>query len=199
VRISLILRESGFVHDLEPITALGNTSARVDKFQHITLTENDDLALASLAARLGQEKTCQTALKKLLGDVPGPGRAQFQNPEEGFWMGPNQWMIAAPRDTHELLALTLKDTFGTAASVTEQTGAWVVFDVQGAAMPDLCERLCAVPIRTMSAGDAHRTVIHQLGCFVMRRTTHGHIRIFGPRASAGTLHHAILTAAKSIA
>lgn len=187
------------MHDLKRVTALGGAQPRVDQFDHVTITENDGLALASVAARMGREKDCQKALKKLLGDVPGPGRAQLHDPEAGFWMGPDQWMIGAPRETHEMLADTLKNLLGDAASVTEQSGAWVTFDITGPAMPDLCERLCAVPIRTMTAGDAQRTVIHQLGCFVLRRADDDHIRVLGPRASADTLHHTLLTAAQSVA
>jgi sarcosine oxidase subunit gamma len=82
--------------------------------------------------------------------------------------------------------------------VTEQTGAWVVFDVTGAAMRDVMELLCAVPIRTVIAGDTQRT-IHHLGCFVIRRNADDHVRILGPRASAGSLHHALIAAAHSVA
>ncbi len=186
------------MYDLQKITALGGTQARVDTFKRITITENDGVALASVAARMGHEKACHKVLKKLLGAVPGPGRAQLHDPEAGFWMGPEQWMLGAPIETHELLADTLKDLLGDAASVTEQTGAWVCFDITGPAMADICERLCSVPIRRMVAGDTHRTVIHHLGCFVIRRTADDHIRIFGPRASAETLHHALVTTAKSL-
>jgi len=187
------------VHNLKTITALGGTEARVDAFAHITIAENDGVALASVAARLGKEKKCHTVLKKLLGAVPEAGRAQLHDPEAGFWMGPDQWMIGAPRATHELLADDLKAKFGDAASVTEQTGAWVCFDITGPQMRDFCERICAVPIRQMVAGDARRTVIHHLGCFVIRREADDHIRILGPRASAKTLHHALLTTAQAMA
>ena len=185
--------------DLQPITALGGATPRVDVFDHITITENDGVALASVAARLGREADCHKVLKKLLGDVPATGRAVLHDPEAGFCMGPEQWMLGAPRATHELIADQLKSLFGDAASVTEQTGAWACFDITGPAMRDVCERLCNVPIRQMTAGDAQRTVIHQLGCFVIRRTDEDHIRIFGPRASAATLHHALYTAAVSTA
>ena len=186
------------MHDLKQVTALGGAKPQVDRFDHITITENDGLALASVAARMGREKDVHKVLKKFLGAVPGPGRAQLRDPEAGFWMGPDQWMLGAPRETHEMLAEALKALLGNAASVTEQSGAWVTFDMTGPAMQDMCERLCAVPIRKMTAGDTHRTVIHQLGCFVMRREASDHVRIFGPRASAGTLHHALITAAKSL-
>ena len=187
------------MHDLKPVTALGGAEPRVDRFDHVTISENDNLALASVAARLGHEEACQMALQSLLGEVPGPGKAILRDPEAGFWMGPDQWMIGAPKATHELLADDLKQRFEKTASITEQTGAWVCFDLVGPEMPDVMERLCAVPIRKMVAGDANRTVIHQLGCFVIRRVDDDHVRILGPRASAGTLHHALVTAAASTA
>lgn len=186
------------MHDLKRVTALGGTKPRVDAFDHITITENDGLALASVAARMGRETDVHKVLKKLLGAVPGPGRAQLHDPEAGFWMGPDQWIVGAPRETHEDLAETLKTLLGDAASVTEQSGAWVTFDVTGPAMQGMCERLCAIPIRGMIAGDTQRTLIHQLGCFVIRRKAEDHIRILGPRASANTLYHALLTAAQSL-
>ena len=184
------------MHDLKPISALGGVS---DTIGTMTITENSGVALASVAARMGGEVVTKKALKKLLGDVPGPGRSQQHDPESGFWMGPDQWMIGAPMDTHELLADQLKTLLGDAASVTEQSGAWVVFDVVGAALPDMMERLCAAPVRTMVAGDTQRTVIHHLSCFVIRRNGADHVRILGPRASAGSLHHALIGAAHSVA
>lgn len=187
------------MHNLKPVTALGGTEPQVDAFDDVTITENDGVAFVSVAARLGREKACYAAMTKLLGAVPELGRAILRDPEAGFGMGPDQWMLGAPRATHELLADDLKALFKDSASITEQTGAWVVFDVTGPAMPDLCERLCNVPIRRMVAGDAQRTVIHQLGCFVIKREADDHIRILGPRASAATLHHALVTAAHSVA
>jgi sarcosine oxidase subunit gamma len=195
----LTQKGSGFVHDLKTITALGGSEPRVDVFDHITITENDSVALASVAARAGREAVCHKVLKKLLGAAPETGRAVLHDPEAGFCMGPDQWLLGAPKATHELIADQLKTLFGDAASVTEQSGAWVCFDITGPSMRDMCERLCAVPIRQMVAGDVQRTVIHQLGCFVIRRTADDHVRILGPRASAVTLHHALMTAAASIA
>lgn len=184
---------------LTPVTALGGTTPCVDTIGSVTISENADVALASVAARLGQETVCKAKLKTLLGGAaPDPGKVRLNDPVAGFWMGPDQWMLGGPMETHELLADQLKDLLGDTASVTEQTGAWVVFDVTGDRMVDLCERLCSVPIRKMVAGDAQRTQIHQLGCFVIRRTDPTHIRIMGPRASAKSLHNALVTAAQSI-
>lgn len=187
------------MHDLKSVTALGEATPRVDTFDHVTLTENDGLALASVAARSGCEVECHACLKDLLGAVPQAGKAILHDPEAGFWIGPEQWMIGAPKATHPYLADDLKSRFDTTASITEQSGGWVCFDLVGAGMPDVMERLCAAPVRRMQTGDAQRTIIHQLGCFVLQRNDPQHLRILGPRASARTLHHALVTAALSVA
>ena len=165
----------------------------------MTLTENPGLALASIAARRGHEQACKDHLRALIGDVPGPGRAQLHDPEAAFWTGPDNWMAGAPFDTHEDLAAQLKARFGETASITEQTDAWVCFDLRGDGIEAVMERLCAIDIRAMVTGDAQRTVIHHLGCFVLRRDPADWLRILGPRASAGSLHHAIVTAMKAVA
>jgi sarcosine oxidase subunit gamma len=184
---------------MTPVSALGGTIALVETIGTVTIAENTGVALASVSARRGKKTACNKVLKSILGAVPDIGKAVLHDPEAGFWMGPEQWMLGAPIATHELLADDLKTRFGDAASVTEQTGAWVVFDITGAAMPDLCERLCNIPIRTLQAGDVQRSMIHQLGCFVIRRQADDHIRILGPRASAHSLHHTLIATAHSIA
>lgn len=184
------------MHDLKPTPALGAATRTIGT---VTIAENSNVALASVAARNGQLAACAAVLKSVLGAVPDIGRAVCHDPEAGFWTGPDQWMIGAPMTTHEDLAGQLKSKLGDAASVTEQSGAWVVFDVTGAAMPQMCELLCNIPIRKMTAGDVRRTTIHQMGCFVIRREADDHIRILGPRASAASLHHALISAATSVA
>ena len=184
------------MHDLIATPAIGGVPQTIGT---VTVAENTNVALASVAARNGQAEACATVLKSILGAVPDIGKAVLHDPVAGFWTGRDQWIIGAPMDTHEDLAEQLTSKLGDAASVTEQSGAWVVFDVTGAAMPQMCELMCNIPIRKMTAGDVRRTTIHQLGCFVIRREAAGHIRILGPRASAASLHHALITAATSVA
>lgn len=183
------------VHDLTPITALGGAIPQVDVVASVTLTENPGLALASVMARIGHEDACAKHLADLLGaDVPGPGKCQLRDPEAAFWMGPDQWMVGAPFATHEDLAAQLKARFNTTASVTEQTDAWACFDLRGDGMEAVMELCSNLNIRSMQTGDAQRTSIHHLGCFVLRRDPSDWVRILGPRSSAASLHHALKTA-----
>ena len=186
------------MHSLTAITALGGTVPRVDNVASLTLSENPDLALASVAARAGHETFCHSQMTALLGDdAPGPGQACLHKPESAFWIGPDHWMVTAPFATHEMLASDLKDRFGPAASITEQTDAWVCFDLHGDGINAVMELLCAIDMPKMRMGDATRSVIHHLGCFVLRTAPTTSLRVLGPRASAGSLHHAILTAMRS--
>jgi sarcosine oxidase subunit gamma len=89
----------------------------------------------------------------------------------------------------------LKPFFGEAASVTEQTDAWVQLEVTGPLQP-LFERLCDLDLDRFGPGSATRTVIEHLGCYAVRRAA-DKITLLGPRSSAGSLHHAILAAARS--
>jgi sarcosine oxidase, subunit gamma len=184
------------VSDMTPITALGGRSPRVDTHFGVTLTENTNTALASFAARLGSEKKAREVLAKALGcDLPGPGQVIFGT-FDAVWMGPHQWMIVAPHDTHELLASELSDAAGVSASITEQNDAWCRFDLSGKRLVSVFELLCSVPLRDWTGGEATRTSIDHLGCFVICKDVES-VTVLGPRSSAGSLHHALLTSMKA--
>lgn len=171
---------------LKPLTALGNSAPQTDTVGPLTITENDDWALASLATRKGREGDVQRAAQALNIVLPGAGHAT----ESALWLAADHWMIEAPYATHEDLAAYLKSAFGDAASVTEQTGAWVRFDLSGGNLHSLFELVCNLDTRSMSPGHATRTVIDHLGCYVICRSSG--FTILGPRSSARSLHHALL-------
>lgn len=183
------------MHDLDPTPALGGTVPQVDAVGEIVIREVWPLAIASVAARQGSVEACMRALESFLGSVPDVGQALSEDGRTAFWVGPEQWFICSDAED---LPTSVKSAVGEAASVTEQSGAWAAFDLAGERLPDLVERLCNVPIRTMPAGAVQRTIIHHLGCFVWRRSE-VEVRILGPRAAARSLHHAIMVAARSIA
>ncbi len=184
------------MHDLAAVTALGGSGPRTDTIATVTCTEMPDVALASVAARMGQKGKTEKALKKLTG-ASAPGIERFDGTSLiAIWIGPDQWLVEAPFDTHEDLAEHVRQGVGAAASVTEQTDAWVRFDLGGTGLSVVLELLCPLNTSRMTAGDASRTVIHHLGCIVLCHSEE-QFSIYGPRASAGSLHHAILAAMTS--
>ncbi|WP_297772354.1 sarcosine oxidase subunit gamma [uncultured Roseovarius sp.] len=184
------------MHDLVAITPLGAVRPKVDSHGPVTLTEVTDRALASVAARLGHEAETATALERLLG-APAPGPARHGGKSlMAFWMGPEQWMVEASFETHEDLARQIGSDLGAAASVTEQTDAWCRFDLTGDGLADVFERLTTANVRAFEGGEAQRASVDHMGCFVLCHDAR-HISVLGPRSSAGSLHHALLTAMRS--
>ncbi|MCH2078017.1 MAG: sarcosine oxidase subunit gamma [Rhodobacteraceae bacterium] len=182
---------------MEPITPLGARAPRVDKHGQVTLTEATDTAIASFASRLGNEAKATKALAKFTGlELPAAGRMTEGKGLCVFWTSPDQWMVTASHDSHEDLAAQMKAAAGDTASVTEQNDAWCRYDLAGSGLDAVFERLCPINMRGREAGDATRTSIDHLGCFVLMSGDEA-ISVFGPRSSAGSLHHALLTAIRS--
>ena len=107
------------------------------------------------------------------------------------------WMIEAPFGSHEDIAEHLKAVFGDAASITEQTDAWVRLDVTGPKLLPLFERLSNLDLPALPDGYATRTVMDHLGCYLIKQAS-TEITLYGPRSSAGSLLHALEVAARSV-
>ncbi|MCG7518538.1 sarcosine oxidase subunit gamma [Ruegeria sp. Ofav3-42] len=184
------------MHDLVAITALSGAEPRVDAVGGVTCTEYPGVAIASVAARLGQEAAARKALSNLIG-APAPDVGQLAGETvKAFWASPDQWMIEAPFGTHEDIADQVKAAVGGTASVTEQTDGWTRFDLKGEHIPAVLELMCMLDLRKIDSGSASRCAIHHIGCFVLCRSPEL-FSIYGPRSSAGSLHHAIITAMRS--
>jgi sarcosine oxidase, subunit gamma len=185
-------------HRLKPLLPLGGAAPRVDRYDGLTISENADVALASLAGRRGQADNLDRACKDLFGTaLPGPGCSASGQLYTVIWIGPEQWFVEAPFATHEDIARILKTVVKDAASVTEQTDGWARFDVAGPRACDVLERLCALNVRGMQTDDASRTLIEHLGCLVICRKQSLEFSVLGPGSAARSLHHAIVTVAQS--
>ena len=183
-------------YEMQPVTALGGREPRVETHEGVTLREVTDLALASYTARLGQETAAAQNLASFMGtELPGPGK-MTQGTLSSFWMGPDQWMVIAPHETHETLVVQLVTATTGTASITEQNDAWCCFELTGPRLVTVFELLCPVHLRACSGGEATRTSIDHLGCFLLVEGPET-VRVLGPRSSAGSLHHALLTAMRA--
>lgn len=182
-------------HRLAPLTALGHSDPTVVTIGPVTLAERTNVALASLAARRGCQGDVTAAAQAIGLPLPGPGHHAAGPVWSAFWLGPDQWMVEAAFETHEDIVAALRPAFGGSASITEQTDAWVRLEVTGADLAAVFERLCGLDVRSMRPGDATRTVIEHLGTYVIRGTKG--MTVLGPRSAAGSLHHALVTAARS--
>ncbi len=182
---------------LQQMTALGNVAAKVLDIGPYRIAERFDVALASLATRRGCDEDVAKAAHTANVPLPKPSGAVFGQAMSAFWLAPEMWMIEAPLDSHEDIAAHLKTLFGAAASITEQTDAWVRFDLSGGDLFALFERLSNLDLSLLPDGHASRTVIEHLGCYLIRQSANL-ITLYGPRSSAQSLLHALEVTAKSV-
>lgn len=182
---------------LQPLTALGKREPLSVSHGPLTITERTDVALASVASRRGRTADLAAAAQKAGVPLPGPATHQQGTPYSAFWTAPEMWFVEAPHATHELIADLLKTALGDAASITEQTDAWVAFDLAAPELSPVLERLCNVDFPNVAKGYASRTMMEHLGVYLIK---HGpdKARLYGPRSSADSLLHAIETAAQSV-
>jgi sarcosine oxidase, subunit gamma len=179
---------------LRPVTALGGQAPAELAVRPLTVTERFDVALASVAARRGRMADLAKRAAKIGLPLPEAARHAAGTPYSAFWVAPEMWFVEAPFATHEGIAAILKDALGDAASITEQTDAWVALDLAAPDLATLLERLSNVDHRAAADGFATRTVIEHLGCYMVRHGA-GQVRLYGPRSSAKSLLHAIEAAA----
>lgn len=182
---------------LHALTALGQAQPMVRDIGPFRIAERMDVALASLAVRRGRDADVARAAAAAGIPLPGPARAVSGMPWGAFWVAPGMWFVEAPHATHGDIAAALKPLFGDAASITEQTDAWMRLDLTAPDLAPLLERLCNVDFARAPDGHATRTVAEHLGCYLIRRGA-GEATLYGPRSAAHSLVHAVETAAGSI-
>lgn len=181
--------------DLTPIAALGGSVARIEVFGALTISENADLALASLALRKGQ------AVPQPFGmPLPGIGKAVSMGDLAAFWTGRDQWMIEATGQGATDFAASVKAEVPD-ASVTEQTDGWVAFEItstQGAApIKALMAKLVNIDTEGFAPGHATRTGLEHMSVYVIRRAE-DRLAVIGMRTLAGSLWHALAVAARRL-
>jgi sarcosine oxidase, subunit gamma len=181
----------------EPLTALGNAAPIKLAIGDVTIIERFDVALASVAVRRGFAKDLKKRAKGAGLPLPAASKSEANTIYSTFWMTPEMWMVEAPFSSHEDIAAILKAALGDAASITEQTDAWVRFDVAAINLLPLMERLSNIDLASKPVGFATRTVIEHLGIYLIKRGE-AEITLYGPRASALSLLHALKVTAKSV-
>lgn len=180
--------------DLTPMTALGAQAPAQLRAGALTITENSDLALASLSLLAGQPQPMPFGLT-----LPGPGAWVGGDGVGGvaaFWTAPGQWMIESEGRAESGFAAALAAE-APGCAITEQTDGWTAFEIDGPpeAIRALLEKLVNIDAAGLTPGHATRTGLHHMGAFLIRRAEN-RLAVIGMRSLAAALWHALTEAAK---
>ena len=171
--------------DLTPMTALGANAAETIPIGPYELREDIGLALASLA--------CTDDVTPFGLALPGPGKMiQDTQGRSAIWMGKGLWLIAAHDQAESDFAQTLRQDLGQKvdAKVTEQTDAWVAFEITAPSAQDIqavLAHLVNLPNAATEPGCAARTLVHHMSVFVLRPDNQ-QLTFLGLRSYAQSLH-----------
>ncbi|NOD36181.1 MULTISPECIES: sarcosine oxidase subunit gamma [unclassified Ruegeria] len=187
------------MRDFVAKTALGGIEPRKDVIGSLTLQERDDIALASISARLGQEEALKARLETVCSVVaPKPGRSEQGENRSLHWLGADQYLCEEALSGPLVLARRLVDELAGVASVTDQTDAFVRMDVSGQGVVDLLQRLTVLDVEQMLAGAFSRTAIHHVGCLLRCNEAGMAFSVYAPRSYAISVHHALVEVSKAL-
>ncbi|RUW70354.1 sarcosine oxidase subunit gamma [Mesorhizobium sp. M2A.F.Ca.ET.067.02.1.1] len=182
--------------DFRAITALGADAPRNFCNGPLSLVENADLALASLALRRGVGQPVPFDIT-----LPGPGRWFRKGSVSAFWTGPDQWMIEAEERAESDFARELAAACP-GCSVTEQTDGFVAFEIRADSgerpILALMSKLVNLDATRFAGGSATRVGLEHMSVFAIRRAP-AHLAIVGMRSAAETLWHGLETAISRLA
>lgn len=142
----------------------------------------------SLAPFRGEELRVKTYLEKSGLVLPQPNDVSLGSclilP-----LGQGQWMLQGQLPS-------LYELEGVVA-ISDQSDAWCGFNLHGARVPAMLERLVAPAPHTYAVGKAVRTQIEHIGCWVLGLEKGGW-QVLGPRSSAQSLFEALKHAAEAV-
>jgi len=174
------------------LTAIGCLETLLPKSaEGTTLRDASPGIITSIMPRRGKDAALGAALDKAHGlSLPPIGRSRTKGRARLVWAG---------RGTYFLGGLRPSPTLVKYASLTDQSDAWAVMSLEGAAAPDVMARLCPIDLRAgvFKRGYSARTELGHM-MVVVSRTTKG-FEIMVMRSFARTAVHDIGAAMESVA
>ena len=156
------------------------------------LSEVEAGVVTSIAPRKGQEKALSAVLKDAHGMAfPAANRATGKQGARAVWFARGQAMLIGPAPAA---------TLGESAALTDQSDAWAVVRLEGAASEDVLARLVPIDLRAsvFKRGHTARTQLMHMTASITRVGDQAFL-ILVFRSMAGTLVHDLETAMEGVA
>jgi len=130
---------------------------------YVEVSEASATGMITLRGDLG-DAAVQKALKSVMGaDVPATLAVTHADAGQILWMSPDELMIVCAYDQADRMVADLIAALGdTHSMVVNVSDARAVFDLNGAATPEIIAKLAPIDMKTMQAGTVRRTRFAQI-------------------------------------
>ena len=125
----------------------------------------------------GKDKNFNAIFKNICGFCP-PSISMFNinDNQLALWVRSDSYFIISD----EIKLKDLVSAFESSASITDQTGGWVIFNIKGQACRFLFEKLLTVDLEDFDEGKVIRTSIAGINCFILCKSKFDQYNILCP-------------------
>ena len=132
----------------------------------VTIAERQNLGLATVAARKGQDAALKSAVAEAYGAALPDGSRAAQGPQVSFiGYGPSQWLAVSESLASEALARDLAQRLKGLASISDQHGGRTVLRLSGPCARDVLAKGLPIDLhpRAFGPGNAATSTISLMG------------------------------------
>ena len=170
--------------DIYALSQIGGKTPAAQSWPGVSLREREMHSLASAALRRGRAPD---------GQWPETERVIRQGDRTILWTAMGQVLVERPGNCD--LAADLKARHPD-LSITEQTGAFSVFDLTGADAIEVLRKLVMLDLDRFATGRISRTLVEHIGIYLYRPSAEAW-RIYAPSSTARSTWHALVTACET--
>ena len=155
--------EKNYVHKDLTLYSTIYSSVNIVVKKDLKLKLDNTKKIFSLSHNFYQSKKFNSTFKNYFSFAP-PSISNFQenNKVFVFWTRNNSYFILGDVEAKSIIS-----SFNPIASITNQTGGWVCFNLSGQHSKSLFEKLVVFDIDSFKEGEVTRTSINKINCFVL--------------------------------
>ena len=125
----------------------------------------------------GKDKIFNILFRNVFGfDPPSISTFNIKHNDLALWVRSNSYFIITDKIKFKDLILSFENN----ASITDQTGGWIIFNIEGEACRSLLERLLTVDLDSFDKGSVIRTSIASINCFIICKSKFDEYNIVCP-------------------
>ncbi|MGX9425337.1 MULTISPECIES: sarcosine oxidase subunit gamma [Bradyrhizobium] len=155
---------------LSGLSALPHIGMQTQPGGGVTITERYGLGIATMQARQGQDVSLRERIRQhFLLELPGRPAIVRTGSVSFTGIGPHHWLAVSAGGGH-LFSSSLRALVTPLASVSDQSGGYVVFRVGGRAIRDTLAKGFPIDLdpRAFKPGDAATTIVSHIGATIWR-------------------------------